>query len=258
MNGLETAIYAALTAFAVSVVLSPALIPALTRLKVGQNVRDDGPSSHLSKSGTPTMGGIIILISIVASSLFFMAGNFDALILMFVTAGFGLIGFLDDYTKVVKRRSLGLRAYQKIALQLFVTGVFALYIYTQRAEFFGVGFESLLIPFTDGASLDLGVFYLPFIVFVMIGTVNSVNLTDGLDGLAGGVTLLVCVFFVFMAWAAGSGTLPIAGAAAGSLLAFLLFNAYPAKILMGDTCSLALGGLIAALASMRKLPLFLP
>ena len=257
-SGLQIAIYAALIAFFINIAVSPMMIPALARLRIGQNIRDDGPSSHLSKKGTPTMGGIIILISLVASSLFFIAGNLDALILIFVTAGFGLIGFLDDYTKVVKRRSLGLRAYQKIALQLFVTGVFCLYIYTQRAVLFGVEFESLLVPFTNGMSIDLGVFYLPFIVLVMIGTVNGVNLTDGLDGLASGVTLLVSVFFVFMAWAAGSGTLPIAGAAAGSLLAFLLFNAYPAKIFMGDTGSLALGGLIAALAIMLKLPLFLP
>jgi len=257
-TGLDIAIYAALAAFAINIAISPFMIPALTRLKVGQNVRDDGPQTHLTKSGTPTMGGIIILISIVAASLFFIRGNLDAMILLFVTAGFGLIGFLDDYTKVVKKRSLGLRAYQKFVLQLFVTGVFCLYLHTQRAEMFGVEFGMLLVPFTNGLTIDIGVLYLPFVVFVMLGTVNGVNLTDGLDGLASGVTLLVAVFFVLMAWAAGSGVLPVVGAAAGSLLAFLLFNAYPAKVFMGDTGSLALGGLIAALAIMLKLPLFLP
>lgn len=257
-SGLEVAIYAALMAFALNMVVSPFMIPALLRLKIGQNVRDDGPMTHLTKKGTPTMGGIIIIVSFTAASLLFLGGNLDGLMLVFVTVGFGLIGFFDDYIKVVKRRSLGLRAWQKIALQLVVTGVFTAYIYYQQNVFFGAEFSSVIIPFTNSYTMELGALYAPFIFLVMIGTVNGVNLTDGLDGLATGVTLLVSVFFVFMAWAAGSGTLPIAGAAAGSLLAFLLFNAYPAKIFMGDTGALALGGFIAALAIMLKLPLFLP
>jgi len=257
-SGLEAAIYAALIAFGLNILASPLMIPALTRLKIGQNVREDGPQSHLTKRGTPTMGGIIIIISFAAASMFFIYGNLDGLMLVFVTIGFGLIGFFDDYIKVVKRRSLGLRAYQKIVLQLLITGVFAAYLYSQRNGFFGADFTAVIVPFTAGATLEMGYLYLPFIFLVMIGTVNGVNLTDGLDGLATGVTLLVAVFYVLMAWAAGSGTLPIAGAAAGSLLAFLLFNAYPAKIFMGDTGALALGGFIAALALMLKLPLFLP
>lgn len=246
------AVYAILIAFVFDVILCPVIIPFLKRLKFGQNVRDDGPQSHLVKAGTPTMGGIMILLSMLFASLFFIKGNYDGIMVLFMTLGFGIIGFIDDYIKVVKKRSLGLRVWQKLVLQLIVTGIFIWYIY----KYTDLGTD-ILIPFMGGAVLDLGVVFIPFIICVVLGTVNGVNLTDGLDGLASGVTVLVTLFFMFIAYALGSGILPVAGAAAGALLGFLLFNSYPAKVFMGDTGSLALGGFIAAMAVMFKMPLFL-
>ncbi len=249
---LYSAIYAILIAFILNVFLCPTIIPFLTRLKFGQNVRDDGPQSHLVKSGTPTMGGIMILISLVISSLFFLKGNKDGMAVLFVTIGYGIIGFIDDYIKVVKKRSLGLRAYQKIIGQLIITGVFLYYLY----NYSNVGTD-IYIPFTNGKTLELGILFIPFFFIVMVGTVNSVNLTDGLDGLASGVTVLVVVFFLFNALAINKGLLPITGAAVGALLGFLLFNTHPAKVFMGDTGSLALGGLVASIAIIMKMPLFI-
>lgn len=249
---LVSAVYAVLGSFFINVLLCPIIIPYLEKLKLGQYVRDDGPKKHIKKSGTPTMGGIMILLSFVLTSIFFLKNNPDGLMVVFVSLAFGVIGFLDDYIKVVKKRSLGLRAYQKIIAQLIVTSVFAFYIY----NYSGIGTE-IIIPFTNSRTLDLGIFYLPFVFFVMIGCVNSVNLTDGLDGLASGVTVLVATFFLFVSWAVGSGISPVCGAAVGSLLGFLLFNSYPAKIFMGDTGSLALGGFIASVALILKMPLLL-
>ncbi len=249
---LYSAIYSILIAFIINIFLCPTIIPFLTRLKFGQNVRDDGPQSHLVKSGTPTMGGIMILISLVISSLFFLKGNKDGIAVLFVTIGYGIIGFIDDYIKVVKKRSLGLRAYQKIIGQLIITGVFLYYLY----NYSNVGTD-IYIPFTNGKTLELGILFIPFFFIVMVGTVNSVNLTDGLDGLASGVTVLVVVFFLFNALSINRGLLPITGAAVGALLGFLLFNTHPAKVFMGDTGSLALGGLVASIAIIMKMPLFI-
>lgn len=248
---LEIAIYSVMISFILGVVFCPMLIPVLRRLKFGQTEREDGPESHLKKQGTPTMGGIAILGSFAVSSLFFINGNPDGLVVLLVTLGFGLIGFIDDYVKVVKKRSLGLTPIQKIVGQFVITGLFTLYIFKS-----GIGTD-ILIPFTKGLTIDLGYIYIPFLFIAVIGTVNGVNLTDGLDGLASGVTLIVSVFFIMVAWASGSGILPIAGAVSGSLLAFLIFNAYPAKVFMGDTGSLALGGFVAATAFILKMPIFI-
>lgn len=248
---LEIAIYSVMISFILGVVFCPMLIPVLRRLKFGQTEREDGPESHLKKQGTPTMGGIAILGSFAVSSLFFINGNPDGLVVLLVTLGFGLIGFIDDYIKVVKKRSLGLTPIQKIVGQFVITGLFTLYIFKS-----GIGTD-ILIPFTKGLTIDLGYIYIPFLFIAVIGTVNGVNLTDGLDGLASGVTLIVSVFFIMVAWASGSGILPIAGAVSGSLLAFLIFNAYPAKVFMGDTGSLALGGFVAATAFILKMPIFI-
>lgn len=249
---MTRAVYAILIAFFANVILCPAAIPLLRRLKFGQNVRDDGPESHLIKAGTPTMGGIMILLSMIIGSIFFLKGNLDGVMVIFMTLGYGLIGLLDDYIKVVMKRSLGLRAWQKIVLQLIVTGIFIYYIY----GYADIG-TAIYVPFMGGFTIDLGILFIPFVICVVLGTVNAVNLTDGLDGLASGVTVLVTMFFMFIAYGAGSGVLPVAGAAVGSLLGFLLFNSYPAKVFMGDTGSLALGGFIAALAVMFRMPLFL-
>ena len=246
------ALYAVLIAFFLNIVISPFVIPLLQKLKFGQNIRQDGPNSHLKKSGTPTMGGIIILTSMVLTSLLFVIGNKELQIILFVTVSFGLIGFIDDYIKIVKRRSLGLTASQKIIAQMMVTFVLACLLrYYLRLN------TSIILPFSDGKELELGILFWPFLVVAVIGVVNAVNLTDGLDGLASGVTVLVATYFAAIAWAAYSNVLPIAAAAVGSLLGFLLFNSYPAKVFMGDTGSLALGGAIGTLALVMKMPLFI-
>ncbi len=244
--------YAVIIAFLLNIVISPFVIPFLKRLKFGQNVRDDGPSTHLKKSGTPTMGGIIILISMTLTSLLFISGNKSLQTILFVTLGFGFIGFLDDYIKIVKKRSLGLTPMQKIIGQLAVTFIFAYLLY------FYVGIDTqILLPFTNGRMLDVGILYWPLLIVGVIAVVNAVNLTDGLDGLASSVTVLVATFFAAVAFVTLSEVTPIAGAAVGSLLGFLLFNTYPAKVFMGDTGSLALGGFVVATAFVMKMPLFI-
>lgn len=246
------AIYPVLIAFVIQLILLPIFIPFLTRLKFGQYIRDDGPKSHFKKAGTPTMGGIVILISLTVTSLIFVKSNTEIIPVLFATVAFGIIGFLDDFTKVVMKRSLGLKPMQKIISQVLVTAIFGYYL----INYTDVG-TSIIVPFTSGKEIELGYWFLPFLFFVMIGTVNSVNLTDGLDGLASSVTVLVATFFAVVSWGQQSGILPITAAAAGSLLAFLLFNSHPAKVFMGDTGSLALGGFVAATAFMLKMPIFL-
>ncbi len=251
MEFMRYSIYAIIIAFIAGVIICPALIPVLHKLKYGQTERDDGPKSHLKKSGTPTMGGISILGALLVSSLFFTHQNNDGIAVLVVTMAFGVIGFIDDYIKVVKKRSLGLRAYQKMVLQFIVFVLFAVYVYKSK-----IG-TKIYIPFTDGFMVDLGILYFPFMFFVLVGTVNGVNLTDGLDGLAGGVTMIVAAFFLIEAWAIRSGISMLSGAVIGGLFAFLIFNAYPAKVFMGDTGSLALGGYVAASAIILKMPLFI-
>ena len=238
-------------AFAISVVLSPIFIPFLKKLKFGQYVRDEGPQSHLKKSGTPTMGGLIILCSIVVTSLFFVRENKEIIPILFVTLGFGLIGFLDDYIKVVMKRSLGLKPLQKMLGQLVVTGIFYYYVFVRS----NLGTETI-IPFYGTVTLPTFLF-VPLLFFVMIGTVNGTNFTDGLDGLASSVTVCVATFFTVVAIGNGSGISPITGAVAGSLLGFLVYNVYPARVFMGDTGSLALGGFVASTAYMLKMPFFI-
>ncbi len=246
-----------LLSFSISIVLCPVVIPFLRRLKFGQYVREDGPRSHLKKAGTPTMGGLIILISVVVTSSMYLRDYPEILPILFATVGFGLIGFLDDYIKVVMRRSLGLRAWQKLVLQFGVTVIFA-YYYTEHLHYE----MQMLIPFTGGIaagsyiSLPAGVF-LPFLFFVMVGTVNGTNFTDGLDGLASSVTLLVAVFFTVVAIGTGSTAAPVCAAVAGALMGFLVFNVYPASVFMGDTGSLALGGFVASTALLLKMPLYI-
>ena len=247
-----TILMSVLISFAISVILGPVVIPFLRRLKVGQTVRDEGPKGHLKKNGTPTMGGILILVSVVLTSIIYVKDYPKIIPIIFVTLGFGLIGFLDDYIKVVLKRSMGLRAWQKMALQIVVTGVFAYYIthYTDVSL-------SMKIPFMPEVYLDFGIFNIPILFFIVIGTVNGVNLTDGLDGLASSVTVLVATFFTVVAIGMHSGIEPVTCAVVGALLGFLLFNVYPASVFMGDTGSLALGGFVAAAAYMMQMPVFL-
>lgn len=241
-----------LTAFFISVLLGPIVIPFLKKLKFGQFVRDDGPESHLKKSGTPTMGGLIILIGIVTTSLFYIRDYKEIRPILFVTLGFGFIGFLDDYIKVVMKRSLGLRAWQKMLGQIIITAIFAYYlVYHTDMK------TQMLIPFSDGKLLDAGILFLPMLFFIVLGTVNGANFTDGLDGLASSVTVLIAVFFTVVAIGMDSGIEPITCATVGSILGFLVYNVYPAKVFMGDTGSLALGGFVVSTAYMLKMPLFL-
>jgi len=244
------------------------LIPWLCRLKFGQHVREDGPKTHLSKSGTPTMGGIIFLIPIVILSIVLSKGDRELVVAaVLTTAGFGMIGFLDDFIKVVKKRSLGLKAYQKIICQLIVAVILAVYAYNN--EYIG---SSLAIPFVD-KEWDLGILYIPAAVFIIVGTVNSVNLTDGLDGLCAGVTLIVSATLAIiitaawkladeqgLAWLADNyqNLIIFSAALTGGCLGFLRYNSYPAQVFMGDTGSLGLGGAVAALSILLRIPLWLP
>jgi len=240
-----------LIAFGISVVLSPVIIPFLKKLKFGQFVREDGPESHLKKSGTPTMGGLIILFSIVITSLFYIKDYPQIIPVLFATLGFGFVGFLDDYIKVVMKRSMGLRAWQKMLGQFLVTGIFAYYIYAHTDLDTGI-----TIPFMD-KTVDLGWVYWPLMFFVMLGAANGANFTDGLDGLASSVTVLIATFFTIVAISLKSGVAPITCATVGSLLGFLVYNVYPARVFMGDTGSLALGGFVASTAYVLKMPLII-
>ena len=208
--------------------------------------------SHVQKTGTPTMGGIVILVAVFVTSLIFAINHPQIYPVMILTIGFGLIGFLDDFLKVVLRRSDGLIAWQKMLLQILVTTVFAVYL----VKYSGVGLE-MVIPFTNGYQLDLGWFAIPILYFAVIGTVNGTNFTDGLDGLASTVTMIIAIFFAIVAFEAGSDISYICLAMAGALMGFLVFNCYPAKIFMGDTGSLALGGFVASAAYMLQMPLFI-
>ena len=231
-----------LIAFFVSVLLSPMMIRYLHKLKFGQFIRGEGPESHLKKSGTPTMGGLIILLGIVIASLFYVRRYPMIIPVLFVTLGFGFIGFIDDYIKVVMKRNLGLHAYYLIN-------------YTEIGT-------SMLIPFTHGKYLNLGAFFVPAVFIILLGTVNGANFTDGLDGLASSVTVLIATYFTVAALGMqqdgmSAGIWPISCATVGSLLGFLVFNVYPARVFMGDTGSLALGGFVAATALILHLPLFI-
>ena len=238
--------------FVISVILAPVIIPFLRKLKASQTERTDGVQSHLSKAGTPTMGGLIFLIATTITSLFYV-GRYPKIIpVLFLTLGFGLIGFLDDYLKVVLKRSDGLMPMQKMAGQLIVTGIFAFYL----IKFTDVDL-SLLVPFSGGYHWDIGWVAVPLLFVAVICTVNGVNFTDGLDGLASSVTIMVATFFTVVAVGTKSGIEPITCAVVGALMGFLLFNVFPARVFMGDTGSLALGGFVAGTAYMLQMPLFI-
>lgn len=242
-----------LAAFAISVGLSPFVIPFLRKLKIGQTERTAGVQSHLKKAGTPTMGGLIILISILVTCLFFVKDYPKVIPVLFLTLGFGIIGFLDDYLKVVLRRSDGLLPKQKMACQIVITTIFVVYVWRIEPDLF-----KMIIPFSGGKELDIKWAAIPLAYIAVIGTVNGVNFTDGLDGLATGVTTMVAVFYTVISMVSDGGITPITSAVTGALLGFLLFNVHPAQVFMGDTGSLALGGFVAGAAYMMKMPLFIP
>lgn len=242
-----------LISFGLSVLLGPVVIPFLRRLRARQTVREDGPYTHLKKSGTPTMGGILILVSVAVTTVLY-ADKYPRIVpIFFLTLGFGLIGFLDDYIKVVQRNSMGLRPWQKMLGQLLITGMFAWYL-----SHIGELPQAMRIPFVKGHYLNLGSMEIPFLFLVVAGTANGTNFTDGLDGLASSVTVMIATFLTVASIGIGAGIEPITGAVAGALLGFLLFNVHPASVFMGDTGSLALGGFVAGSVYMMQMPLYLP
>ena len=237
--------------FAVSAAACPLLIPFLKRLKFGQQVRDDGPQAHLKKQGTPTMGGIAFLLAILVTGGVFAPAHPRVLPVLLMTVGFGLIGFLDDYIKIVRKHSEGLNPKQKMAFQIVLTALFCVYM----MRFSGCG-TTIRIPFT-GAEWNMGLLYIPFLFLVVLGTDNGVNFTDGLDGLCSSVTIVVALFFTWLSARYEGGLEPVTAAAAGALAGFLLFNHYPAKVFMGDTGSLGLGAFVASTALMLQQPLLI-
>lgn len=253
MLGITQLTYTAIIGFLIVVILGPIFIPMLAKFKFGQTVRDDGPQTHLQKNGTPTMGGVIMIIAILITGLTRAKIDNDLLVGLICITGFGLVGFLDDFIKIKMKRSLGLKAYQKIILQFALALFVSYYQYTASPSA-----TQLMVPFTD-IVINLGVLYVPIMMFVIIGTVNAVNLTDGLDGLASGVTLIVSMFFMMLAVSVGNSDVGIlAAATAGACLGFLGFNSYPAKVFMGDTGSMALGGAVVAFAVLTNSVLLIP
>lgn len=236
--------------FIFSIVLGPIFIPVLHKLKFGQNIRKDGPKSHQKKSGTPTMGGIIFFISVAVTMIIMGYKVMDKqMILLYSLLAFGFIGFLDDILKIIHKDNEGLKPLQKMILLLLFSIALAVYGYTRIGS-------DILIPFTD-FRLNLGILYIPFVIIYYAAVTNAVNLTDGIDGLATSVTVIVLTFFAIIGFRTGNFEVAIfAIALAGALLGFLKFNAFPAKIFMGDTGSLALGGAIGTIALMLKMPLF--
>ncbi|WP_315905731.1 phospho-N-acetylmuramoyl-pentapeptide-transferase [Priestia koreensis] len=242
-------------AFLITVILSPFFIPFLRRLKFGQSIREEGPKSHQKKSGTPTMGGIMIILAIVVTTLImtnkYLEPTVDTYLLLFVTFGYGLLGFLDDFIKVVLKRNLGLTSKQKFIGQVLIAIIF--YLVAKQFDLSTV----VSIPGTE-FSVDLGWFYVVFIIFWLVGFSNAVNLTDGLDGLVSGTSAIAFGAFGVLAWNTGQFDVAIfCVAVVGAVLGFLVFNAYPAKVFMGDTGSLALGGAIATVAILMKLEILL-
>ncbi|MBU5590795.1 phospho-N-acetylmuramoyl-pentapeptide-transferase [Clostridium sp. MSJ-4] len=253
MNNLLNSynIFSILISFIIVSILAPIVIPMLTRLKFGQNIRKDGPKSHQKKAGTPTMGGIIFIIATLISMIIMVGKPSDeAMVALYAFIAYGFIGFLDDLLKIIRKDNLGLRARQKMVLLLIVSSILSYYAYTK------VGTE-VFIPFTN-KTIDFGILYIPFMLFYFSGATNAVNLTDGLDGLATSVTLLVITFFALVSFGMGHYTLSIfCLIVAGALLGFLRFNAFPARVFMGDTGSLALGGAVATVAMVLKLQILL-
>ena len=257
-------IYATITALVISFILGPWLIDKLSRLQIGQSIRKVGPESHFKKEGTPTMGGTLILLAIVLPTLLWTdLSNIYVWVTLLVTVGFGVVGFVDDYRKVKRKSSDGLSAREKMLslLLVAVTAGTVLYLYPPFQT-------TLSIPFFKGLMPDLGIFYIPFAVLVIVGASNAVNLTDGLDGLAIGPTIIASGTYLLFAYLAGNARLSsylqissvqgagelaiLCGAMVGAGLGFLWFNTYPAQVFMGDVGSLSLGGALGTIAVITK------
>ena len=253
MSTKEVIIIAGLSAFIISTLLGPLIIPLLRRLKASQTQRSDGPESHLKKTGTPTMGGIIFMTAIIVVSLFLFEKDPGLKPISMLTLGFALVGFADDFIKVVLKRSDGLSPLGKSLLQLLVSGAYILYMYLETDYSF-----NMFLPFMGDKTVNFGVFTVPVALFIILGTVNGSNFTDGVDGLETSVTSVLALFFLVVEIGFNSDVAPFTAAVIGALLGFLLFNVNKAKVFMGDTGSLALGGFVAGSAFALGLELYLP
>lgn len=245
--------YTVVSAAILSMLIGPLVLPLLRYWRLGQFIREDGPGRHRAKAGTPTMGGVIFLASFTAAILFWLGWRPEVVAVLVITLGYGLVGFIDDYLKVVKRQSLGLKARYKLAGQLLLALLLALIAvnWLERGTVVSV-------PLTSWR-WDLGAYYYLVVVLLALATTNSVNLTDGLDGLAAGSTVVVAGALAVIAWLQQMPTMVIISAAlAGSLLGFLCYNYYPARVFMGDTGSLALGGALATLVVIMAQEMVLP
>lgn len=249
---LQHVLIAAIVAAGFVLITGPFFIPELHKLKFGQSIREEGPKSHQAKSGTPTMGGIMIILGITLGTLAAAPWTPEVLLAVFIMLGHFVLGFLDDYIKVVKKRNLGLKARQKLAGQIIIACV-TMYVATQK-----LGIDTdIWIPGLD-ENVSLGVLYYPLVLFVLVGTSNAVNLTDGLDGLASGTVAIAASAFAAVSVLTGHEDLSyFCVAMAAACLAFLRFNAHPAKVFMGDTGSLALGGALAAVGILTHTELLL-
>ncbi len=241
-----------LVAFFASVIIGPRIIELLRRAKAGQTEREDGLESHKKKTGTPTMGGIIFLIPFILIGIFFSASHKEVIPVLILTIGFGIIGFLDDYIKVVKKHNLGLLPWQKLLGQFIIVSIFAVYV----LQFTDISL-ALKIPFTD-ITLDFGFWNIPILFFIALGTGNGTNLTDGVDGLCASVTAVVSAFFVAAAvYFNATGAQVMSSAMLGALLGYLVYNVYPGKVMMGDLGSLAIGGFVTSTAYVMNMPIFI-
>ncbi len=257
---------ATLTAVIISMALGPWLIRRLRQYKIGQQIREEGPKSHFNKAGTPTMGGLLILIAVFVSTILWAdLTNEHIWIVLLSTAGFGIIGFFDDYLKLIKKHSAGLSAKHKLIGQISISLLIAIYIYVNADGSF---MTTLSIPFFKKLYPDLGVWYIPFVIFVITATSNAVNITDGLDGLAIGPSIVAAFSFAGLAYVTGNSLLAeylniiyvrgageltiFCGTILGAGLGFLWFNTFPAQVFMGDIGSLSLGGALGTVAILTK------
>ncbi|SFP54094.1 Phospho-N-acetylmuramoyl-pentapeptide-transferase [Butyrivibrio proteoclasticus] len=251
-NYLTRALIPVLVSFIIAVIIGPSVIGVLKKLKAGQTEREEGLESHQKKTGTPTMGGIIFLIPFFIIGILYGASHKEVIPILILTFGFGLIGFIDDYIKVVKKHNLGLRAWQKIVGQLVIVVVFALYV-----ENFTDLSLAMKVPFTD-IILDFGFWNIPILFFIALGTANGTNFTDGVDGLCASVTAVVAAFFAVAGMVTGAtGAEVMSSAMLGALLGYLVYNVYPGKVMMGDTGSLAIGGFVTGVAYVMHMPVFI-
>ena len=241
-----------LLSFIIAVLIGPRVIEILKKLKAGQTEREEGLKFHQKKTGTPTMGGVIFLLPVVVIGIFYGASHKEVIPVLILTIGFGIIGFIDDYIKVVRKHNLGLRAWQKILGQLVVTIIFSVYVET----FTDISL-AMRVPFTS-IVLDFGIFNIPILFFIALGTANGTNFTDGVDGLCASVTAVVAGFFAVAAMHySATGAEVMSSAMAGALLGYLVYNVYPGKVMMGDTGSLAIGGFVTGIAYVMQMPIFI-